>query len=122
MATDPTVNGDRLSEAYNTDELPKSLYKRIKKCVAYEIVEGKTITKVQIICIAYILVTDTGQYIWKTATHVGRGWKITRPGPTSRLTLSRNDLTFGNGSIYLAKGDTLSVIKNSSSRKMIFPT
>ena len=53
----------RLIPPYNEEELLKILIGRLNECTFFAATVGKTATKTQIVCISYILVAGTGQYM-----------------------------------------------------------
>ena len=59
---DLAVNNTNLQEPFNTDEPLEILYTRLNECVKYAAAAGKPVTEGQVLCIAYGLVAETGQF------------------------------------------------------------
>ena len=62
MATDLAENDTKLREAFNFDEPLKILYARLNECVEYPTTANDSVTEGQIVCIAYGLIVETGQF------------------------------------------------------------
>ena len=61
-ATGMAANDERLRLTYKSEELLKSLFKRLNECIGFAAASGVPVTYNQLVRIAYGLVANTGQY------------------------------------------------------------
>ena len=78
-ATYLAENDRKLWETYNPDEPLKILYTRLNECVDYSTATGEPITEGQVVCIAYGLVAETGQFqeycrTWRSKSEQEKTW------------------------------------------------